>query len=62
MGLSNAFVSLGRVVGPIGAGALFDHNPNYPYISGAVTLFIVFLLSLLWMGADKMNIAPATSK
>jgi len=62
MGLSNSFVSLGRVVGPIWAGAVFDLDPNYPYVSGAVILFIVFLLSLLWMGAGKMNIASATSK
>lgn len=62
MGLSNSFVSLGRVVGPIWAGAVFDLNANYPYVSGAVILFIVFLLSLLWMGAGKMNIASATSK
>jgi len=62
MGLSNSFVSLGRVVGPIWAGAVFDLNANYPYVSGAVILFIVFLLSLLWMGTGKMNAAPVVSK
>lgn len=58
MGLSNAFVSLGRVVGPIWAGAIYDLNTSYPYLSGAVILFIAFLLSLLWMGADKINSSP----
>ena len=62
MGLSNSFVSLGRVVGPLWAGAVFDLNANYPYVSGAVILFIVFLLSLLWMGTGKMNAAPVVSK
>lgn len=52
MGLSNSFVSLGRVVGPLWAGAIYDLNPSYPYLSGAVILFLVFLLSLLWMRAD----------
>jgi MFS transporter, DHA1 family, multidrug resistance protein len=53
MGLSNSFVSLGRVVGPIWAGAIYDVNPSYPYLSGAVILLLVFLSSLLWMGTDK---------
>jgi DHA1 family multidrug resistance protein-like MFS transporter len=53
MGLSNSFVSLGRVVGPIWAGAVFDLNPDYPYISGAVILFMVFLLSLAWLTTGK---------
>lgn len=52
MGLSNSFVSLGRVVGPIWAGTLFDLNPSYPYASGAAILFVVFLLSLRWVRAD----------
>jgi len=60
--LSNSFVSLGRVVGPLWAGAVFDLNPDFPYLSGVVILFIVFLLSLLWLGADKMHVAPAASK
>lgn len=59
MGLSNSFVSLGRVVGPIWAGAIYDLNPSYPYLSGAVILFLVFLLSLLWMGAGKINSSSA---
>jgi DHA1 family multidrug resistance protein-like MFS transporter len=62
MGLSNAFVSLGRIVGPIWAGAIYDLKPGYPYLSGAVILFAVFLLSLRWMGTGKLNLAPAASK
>ena len=49
MGLSNSFVSLGRVAGPIIAGIIFDINPNYPYLSGALILFAVFILSLIWI-------------
>ena len=33
-------------VGPIVAGALFDVNINYPYVSAAAVLAICFLLSL----------------
>jgi DHA1 family multidrug resistance protein-like MFS transporter len=49
MGLSNSFVSLGRVLGPLYAGIVFDINPNYPYISGALILFVVFIMSLIWL-------------
>jgi len=48
MGLSNSFVSLGRVLGPLYAGIVFDINPNYPYISGALILFAVLIMSLIW--------------
>ncbi|MBM3126214.1 MAG: MFS transporter [Chloroflexi bacterium] len=49
MGLSNSFVSLGRIVGPIIAGFVFDINPNYPYLSGSLILCIVFFVSLAWI-------------
>jgi DHA1 family multidrug resistance protein-like MFS transporter len=49
MGLSNSFVSLGRVAGPIIAGIIFDLNPNYPYLSGALILCAVFVMSLIWI-------------
>ena len=49
MGLSNSFVSLGRVVGPLYAGIVFDINPSFPYISGALILFAVFIMSLMWV-------------
>jgi len=49
MGLSNSFMSLGRVAGPIWAGFIFDVNVNYPYLSGSVIMFIGFLISLVWV-------------
>jgi DHA1 family multidrug resistance protein-like MFS transporter len=63
MGLSNAFVSLGRVVGPIWAGLIFDLNPSYPYMSGALILLGVFFLSLRWIGrrSEGSHRAEATS-
>jgi DHA1 family multidrug resistance protein-like MFS transporter len=47
MGLSNSFMSLGRILGPIWAGFAFDLNFNYPYLSGSLILFIGFLISLV---------------
>ncbi|MFC1960313.1 MFS transporter [Chloroflexota bacterium] len=46
MGLSNAIMSLGRMVGPIWAGFLFDTNIHLPYLSGAAILFFGFIISL----------------
>ena len=57
MGLSNSFVSLGRVVGPVWAGFVFDLNFDYPYLSGAAILFIGFLVSLVWVRAGRPRTA-----
>ncbi len=53
MGLSNSFVSLGRVAGPLYAGFIFDLNTNYPYISGALILCAVFIMSLIWIKEER---------
>ena len=62
MGLSNSFVSSGRVIGPIWAGAVFDLNPIFPYLSGALILFIVFLLSQVWLEKNKPTTAQAVNQ
>jgi DHA1 family multidrug resistance protein-like MFS transporter len=46
MGLSNSFVSLGRMVGPLWAGGLFDLHPDLPYLSGIAILLVCFALAL----------------
>jgi DHA1 family multidrug resistance protein-like MFS transporter len=63
MGLSNSAVSLGRVIGPLWAGAVFDLNPNYPYVSGAVILFSGFILCAMWLrrGPQPATQPPVTS-
>ncbi|MEJ2555747.1 MAG: MFS transporter [Anaerolineae bacterium] len=54
MGLSSSFMSLGRIAGPIWAGFIFDVNVNYPYLSGAVIMFIGFLASLFWVAQTRI--------
>jgi DHA1 family multidrug resistance protein-like MFS transporter len=49
MGLSNSFVSLGRIVGPILGGLVLDINLNLPYLSGAGFMLSGFVVSLLWI-------------
>jgi DHA1 family multidrug resistance protein-like MFS transporter len=46
MGLANSFMSLGRVVGPIWAGSLFDVEPTYPYLTGAAVLLLGFAIAI----------------
>lgn len=53
MGLANSFMSLGRIVGPIWAGFIFDVNINYPYLSGAVIMFLGFVVSLIWVTQEQ---------
>jgi DHA1 family multidrug resistance protein-like MFS transporter len=53
MGLSNSFVSLGRIAGPIWAGFIFDVDLNYPYLSGAAIMFAGFLASLVWVRQES---------
>jgi DHA1 family multidrug resistance protein-like MFS transporter len=49
MGLSNSFVSLGRIVGPIWGGVALDIHPGLPYLSGAAVMIAGFGLSLIWL-------------
>ncbi|HSL42121.1 MAG TPA: MFS transporter [Anaerolineales bacterium] len=45
MGLNSAATSLGRVVGPLWAGYLYEVNIEFPYLSGAVALVLGLLIS-----------------
>lgn len=53
MGLINSFMSLGRIIGPIWAGVLFDINIQIPYLSGAVIMFIGFVLGVYYLSDAK---------
>ena len=53
MGLSNSFMSLGRIIGPIWAGFIFDVNINYPYLSGSLFMLVGFIISLIWLKQPK---------
>ena len=61
MGLGTAFISLGRIIGPIWAGLLFDVNLSYPYLSGAGTMFVGFLISLILISRDSGTAEPELS-
>ena len=54
MGLNNSFNSLGRIVGPIWAGFAFDLNYSLPYLSGALIMFVGFVISLIWLPQQEV--------
>jgi len=47
MGLNSAMNSLGRVVGPLWGGYIYDINIEFPFYSGAATLLLGLLVSLV---------------
>ena len=49
MGLSNSFISLGRIVGPIWGGVALDIHAGLPYLSGAAVMLAGFGMSLIWL-------------
>lgn len=62
MGLSNSFISLGRIAGPIWAGFVFDANINYPYLSGSLIMFIGFILALFLIAPrDTVSVDDVTA-
>ncbi len=64
MGLNNAFMSLGRIAGPLWAGAIYDVQISYPYISGAIVMLIGFGLSMAWLSRAPVEAsidAPASA-
>ncbi|HLO18137.1 MAG TPA: MFS transporter [Anaerolineales bacterium] len=47
MGLNSAFTSLGRVIGPLWGGYIYDINIEYPFFSGAATLLLGLLVGII---------------
>jgi DHA1 family multidrug resistance protein-like MFS transporter len=60
MGLNNAYMSLGRVIGPLWAGAVIDINMFFPFITGAAVMLLGFLTSLVYLkGTPSPAARPA---
>ncbi|EPD52295.1 tetracycline resistance MFS efflux pump [Paenisporosarcina sp. FSL H8-0542] len=53
MGMNNAYMSIGNVVGPLLAGVLYDVNIIYPFLLGFVVLGITILVSVVWQRNQK---------
>ena len=54
MGMNNAYMSIGNVLGPLLAGVLYDVNIIYPFVLGLIVLAITTIGSVIWKGAKKI--------
>jgi DHA1 family multidrug resistance protein-like MFS transporter len=59
MGLSNSFVSLGRIVGPLLGGIIYDMNILLPYLGGIAIMCIGFVVSLVTLRGVRAELAGA---
>ncbi|MBO0586276.1 MFS transporter [Sporosarcina sp. E16_8] len=55
MGMNNAYMSIGNVLGPLLAGLLFDVNILYPFILGLIVLVITIFVSMKWKGPQNIS-------
>ena len=48
MGMNNAYMSIGNIIGPLLAGTLYDVNIIYPFILGLIMLMITMFITISW--------------
>ncbi|MFC0274862.1 MFS transporter [Metabacillus herbersteinensis] len=48
MGMNNAYMSIGNILGPTLAGLLYDIDIIYPFVLGLVFLVITLVMTLIW--------------
>lgn len=48
MGMNNAYMSIGNILGPTLAGLLYDVNIIYPFVLGFVLLVLTFVTNVIW--------------
>ena len=53
MGMNNAYMSIGNVLGPLLAGLLYDVHILYPFILGLIVLVITMFVSMKWKGSSQ---------
>lgn len=58
MGLSNSFISLGRIAGPLLGGPAYDLDFRLPFMGGAAVMIIGFLASLRSLASNKPEQRP----
>lgn len=60
MGMNNAYMSIGSILGPTLAGSLFDVNIVYPFVLGFIILAITFAISFIWKQKANGKMAKAS--
>lgn len=61
MGIAESYMSMGRIVGPLWGGMIFDLDMRYPFLSGVVIFLIVFLASVSrTKGLNKVRVGQSS--
>lgn len=53
MGMNNAYMSIGNVLGPLLAGLLYDIHIIYPFVLGLFVLVLTMIGAIMWKGTKK---------
>ncbi len=61
MGIANAFMSLGRILGPLWGGKMLDINLNYPFLSGALVMLAAGFAGLVYLRHEERVAAQAAN-
>lgn len=56
MGMNNAYMSIGNVLGPTLAGILYDVNIVYPFLLGFVILGVTIFISITWQRSQSKKL------
>ncbi|MCM3595518.1 MFS transporter [Metabacillus idriensis] len=48
MGMNNAYMSIGNILGPTLAGMLYDVQITYPFVLGLAFLVVTFVMTIIW--------------
>lgn len=57
MGMNNAYMSIGNIMGPLLAGALYDIDILYPFIAGLIILVLTIIFTFMWKGVKIQTAA-----
>ncbi|MCM3600758.1 MFS transporter [Robertmurraya korlensis] len=49
MGMNNAYMSIGNILGPTLAGLLYDVNIIYPFVLGLILLVFTLMTTMIWV-------------
>lgn len=58
MGMNNAYMSIGNVIGPLLAGVLYDVNIVFPFILGLLMLLITLSITIAWQRSRAAKPSP----
>ncbi|MEH7235064.1 MFS transporter [Bacillus sp. JJ1562] len=53
MGMNNAYMSIGNILGPTLAGLLYDVQIVYPFVLGLLLLMVTLFITILWQKNAK---------